>query len=79
VEVTFRDARRGDTLVLCTDGLSGVVEASEIADAVVRSHDPAAICEDLVELANSRGGPDNVTVVVGKLMGSGLRIPRRWD
>ncbi|MGD2120814.1 MAG: protein phosphatase 2C domain-containing protein [Gemmatimonadota bacterium] len=79
VEVTFGKARRGDALVLCTDGLSGVVGADEIRDAVVRSHDPAAVCEDLVELANSRGGPDNITVVVGKLTGPGLRIPRRWD
>jgi protein phosphatase len=79
VAVTFEKARRGDALVLCTDGLSGVVEAEEIRDAVVRSHDPAAVCEDLIELANSRGGPDNITVVVGKLTGPGLRIPRRWD
>jgi protein phosphatase len=79
VAVTFEKARRGDALVLCTDGLSGVVEDEEIRDAVIRSHDPAAVCEDLVELANSRGGPDNITVVVGKLTGPGLRIPRRWD
>ena len=79
VAVTFGKARRGDTLVLCTDGLSGVVDAEEIRDAVIRSHDPAAVCEDLVELANSRGGPDNITVAVGKLTGPGLRVPRRWD
>ena len=79
VEVTIKKARRGDTLVLCTDGLSGVVRAAEISEAVLRSHDPAAICEDLVELANSRGGPDNVTVLVGKLDGPGLSILRSWD
>ena len=43
VEVTFGKARRGDALVLCTDGLSGVVEPEEIRDAVVRSHDPGAV------------------------------------
>jgi len=79
MEVTFEKARRGDTLVLCTDGLSGVVSAEEISDAVLRSHDPAAVCEDLVELANSRGGPDNVTVVVGRLDGPGLAIPGHFE
>jgi protein phosphatase len=78
-DISFKAARKGDTLVLCTDGLSGVVSADEISDAVHRSHDPAVVCEDLIELANSRGGPDNVTVVVGKLDGPGLRKPRRWD
>lgn len=79
VDVAFRKARKGDTLVLCTDGLSGVVSADEIRDAVLRSHDPAAVCDDLVELANSRGGPDNITVVVGKLDGPGLSVPGHWE
>ncbi len=75
VDVVFseRKARRGDALVLCSDGLSGVVEEHEIRDAVDGSQDPAVACEDLVELANSRGGPDNVTVIVARLDGPGLR------
>jgi serine/threonine protein phosphatase PrpC len=77
VEVVFteRKARRGDSLVLCSDGLSGVVQEEEIRDTVVGCQDPAVACEDLVELANSRGGPDNVTVVVARLDGPGLREP----
>ncbi len=75
VDVVFaqRKARRGDALVLCSDGLSGVVQEGEIRDTVDGCQDPAVACEDLVELANSRGGPDNVTVIVARLDGPGLR------
>lgn len=73
VVLTQRKARRGDALVLCSDGLSGVVQEDEILEAVVHSQDPAVACEDLVELANSRGGPDNVTVIVARLDGPGLK------
>jgi protein phosphatase len=79
VDVGFRKARRGDTVLICTDGLSGVVALDEIRDAVLRSQDPAAVCDDLVDLANSRGGPDNITVVVGKLDGPGLSVPGHWE
>ncbi|MFH1765568.1 MAG: PP2C family serine/threonine-protein phosphatase [Gemmatimonadota bacterium] len=76
VVLTHRKAFRGDTLVLCSDGLSGVVTEEEIRDTVGRCHDPAVACEDLVELANSRGGPDNITVIVARLDGPGLKEPR---
>jgi len=77
VDVVFtqRKARRGDALVLCSDGLSGVVQEDEIRDTVDRCPDPAVACEDLVDLANSRGGPDNVTVIVARLDGPGLKEP----
>ncbi len=75
VAVSERTARRGDVLVLCSDGLSGVVSPDEILEIVSRDHDPAVSCEGLVELANSRGGPDNITVIVARLNGSGLREP----
>jgi protein phosphatase len=77
VDVVFahRKARRGDALVLCSDGLSGVVQEGEIRETVVRSQDLAVACEDMVELANSRGGPDNVTVIVARLDGPGLKEP----
>ncbi len=78
VEVVFsrRKALRGDIVVLCSDGLSGVVTEEEIQETVARCQDPAVACEDLVDLANSRGGPDNITVIVARLDGSGLKEPR---
>ncbi len=53
----------GDVMVLCTDGLTGQVSDAEIAAVVSRcSPDEAAV--RLVELANERGGPDNISVIV---------------
>jgi len=75
VAVSERTACRGDILVLCSDGLSGVVSSDEILEVVTGNHDPAVSCEGLVELANSRGGPDNITVIVARLDGPGLKEP----
>jgi serine/threonine protein phosphatase PrpC len=56
----------GATLVLCSDGLSNVVEPEEILD-VLSGGTPAEACDALVELARARGGADNITVIVGTL------------
>jgi serine/threonine protein phosphatase PrpC len=56
----------GARIVLCSDGLSNVVEPAEILECVL-ADTPAAACEALVELARARGGPDNITVVVAQL------------
>ena len=53
----------GDCLVICSDGLSGTVAPEEIKD-LVATPNPAAACQSLVDLANQRGGDDNITVVV---------------
>jgi protein phosphatase len=53
----------GDTFVLCSDGLSGPLSDHEIG-AVVSVLPPAEAGRFLVDLANLRGGPDNITVVI---------------
>ena len=53
----------GDRWLLCSDGLSGVVEADEIRDAVWNAYDPADVVHGLLKLALNRGGPDNITAV----------------
>jgi PPM family protein phosphatase len=55
---------RGDRFVLCSDGLVDEVADSEIIELVASVADPQALSEQLVDLANKRGGRDNVTVVV---------------
>ena len=63
------DLRPRDCLVLCSDGLSGLVSADEIRDIVLTAGLPDAVCAKLVELANTRGGRDNVTVIVAGVSG----------
>ena len=53
----------GDTLILCTDGLWGVVGDRDLA-SIGQSNPPAEACARLVQLALDRGGPDNITVQV---------------
>jgi serine/threonine protein phosphatase PrpC len=57
------DLQDGDTLILCTDGLWGVVSEEEIVNAV-KENAPADSCSTLVNSALQRGGPDNITVQV---------------
>jgi serine/threonine protein phosphatase PrpC len=54
----------GDTLLFCTDGLTEPVDDDAIAEVLNHHPDPEDACTRLVDLALSRGGPDNVTAVV---------------
>ena len=54
----------GDVVLLCSDGLSGVVDEPEIARVIEGEPDLAAAAQQLVERANANGGPDNVTAVL---------------
>jgi serine/threonine protein phosphatase PrpC len=58
----------GDTFLLCSDGLSGLVSDAEMG-AIVSSLPLREACQLLVDLANLRGGPDNITVVLVRLPG----------
>lgn len=73
--VTEHPARRGDIIMLCSDGLTRVVRNEEIGEIAARSADTTAMCKELIDLANARGGPDNITVVAARLDGAGLQEP----
>jgi len=64
-----------DTLVICSDGLSGKVHQDEIAQIVHEARDFKSACQHLINLANERGGEDNITVVIAQFSGSGLALP----
>ena len=72
VDLSHQRLRRGDTLILCSDGLSGVVRREEFAQMAEQSPDLPTLCSALIDLANERGGPDNVTVVAARFDGEGL-------
>lgn len=54
----------GDRILLCSDGLSSVVPEPEIAGLLATVRDGDDLCRALIEEANRRGGPDNITVVI---------------
>lgn len=73
IDLTHQRVRRGDTLLLCSDGLSGIVRSEEIARAVREEPDLPSACRRLVTMANEMGGPDNITVVAARFDGAGLQ------
>lgn len=56
----------GDLFVLCSDGLTGHVQDEEICKLVTDSDDQQESCAKLIDLANQRGGLDNITVVIAE-------------
>jgi PPM family protein phosphatase len=72
VDITRQQIRKDDTLVLCSDGLSGLVRDFEIAEAVAKESDLRSLCARLITMANSKGGPDNITVVAARFEGAAL-------
>lgn len=62
-DIFTHDLQEGDTLVLCSDGLSGHLEPPEIL-AVAGSYSPSVAALTLIDAANARGGRDNITAVV---------------
>jgi PPM family protein phosphatase len=75
VDLTYVDLCAGDVVLLCSDGLSGMIRADEIREVLVDLPDPKDACRELTERANHAGGHDNVTVVVAKFSGEGLPQP----
>ena len=67
-DISVRDVRESDRVLLCSDGLSGVVP-HEMLERVLNTYDdPTAAVEALVDLALLAGAPDNVTVVLGDVV-----------
>ena len=73
VDLTSQQVRNGDTLILCSDGMSGQMRADDIARIVGEDPDLVATCRKLIDLANENGGPDNITVIAARFEGPGLQ------
>jgi protein phosphatase len=70
VEVAAYTLSIDDYFLLCSDGLSGMVEDQAINRIVMEAASPQAACDELIEAANAAGGDDNVSVVIVKIMQS---------
>jgi serine/threonine protein phosphatase PrpC len=75
VDLTRQELRRGDQLVMCSDGLSGLAKNEDILRIVTQATDLVAACKELIDLANERGGPDNITCIVARFGGPALPLP----
>ncbi len=75
VDLTHQTIRKGDALLICSDGLSGQVSKEEIAERLCQDKNLVTISGELIALANERGGPDNITVVIARFAGDGLKPP----
>jgi protein phosphatase len=73
VDLTFVDLRNGDVLLLCSDGLSGMVRFDEIRETLRTIPEPLEACKTLTERANQAGGHDNITVIVVQFDGERLK------
>lgn len=73
IDVATYTVKPGEQLLLCTDGLWGLLEDAEIVNLVDAAVSPRAACENLVAAANVAGGNDNITVVLLKFLRSQYR------
>ena len=68
--------RRGDVLLMCSDGLSGKLRAEDMLQIVTEAGDDLVrACTGLIDEANERGGEDNITVLLARFDGDGLQLP----
>jgi protein phosphatase len=79
VQLSKVELRRGDRMLLCSDGLVGVVSDEEIGAVLGSIDDPGEAARILIEMANGAGGPDNITVIVAHVEGDKLPEPRSED
>jgi protein phosphatase len=64
--------RRGDVVLLCSDGLSGKLRSEDIQNILMDQADLSIACSELIAEANNRGGEDNITVVLARFLGDDL-------
>jgi protein phosphatase len=70
-------AAPGDRLLICSDGLTGMLTDDQIADVLEAYQDPQVASKSLVDAANAAGGQDNISVVVVEIADDGTAAPRK--
>lgn len=76
VDTKYWPLLRGDQLLVCSDGLTGMVKDAQVKEILLASPDDLhKAAENLISEANRNGGRDNVTAIVARFDGEGLRAP----
>ena len=65
IDFDFTEVNEGETLLLCTDGLSGLLSDDELFE-IYKNTDFELLCDEYINAANAKGGYDNITAVVMK-------------
>jgi PPM family protein phosphatase len=79
VDLTFAELRKGDRLMMCSDGLSGLVHSDTLREALAEIEDPAECTKTLIKYAEAGGGHDNITVIIADFDGDALDAPGDSD
>jgi protein phosphatase len=79
IDLTHQRVRKGDVLILCSDGLSGQIRGDDIGQVVREEADLVQVCKRLIDMANEAGGPDNITVIAVRFDGEGLEAANGGD
>ncbi len=70
VDTMLDPPQPGDSYILCSDGLCGPISDEEIREIASSTTDLKEACKNMIDRANENGGPDNITVVIAKVMGT---------
>ena len=67
VDIKSDDAELGDCYILCSDGLSGMIDDAEMLEVIAQTPDLETACRRLVVMANEHGGEDNITALIVRI------------
>ena len=76
VDINVFDIKNGDYILMCTDGLSNMLDEDEIFDVVKSDKKLEERCSELIDLVNNKGGYDNITVIIVEVDEGGARNDR---
>jgi serine/threonine protein phosphatase PrpC len=68
IEIYEMEVRKGDRFLLCSDGLSGLIDDDRMLEVLAGSKDLNQIVVELIDAANSNGGDDNISTIVVEVL-----------
>jgi serine/threonine protein phosphatase PrpC len=78
LDIHPHEVQPGDVYLLCSDGLSDMLDDPSIAHLLLTNADLASACAALIDAANEAGGKDNISVVLVRAAGGAASAPRSW-